>query len=1341
MKISRVVFRDANRVKRKDGDLILPLQPETPAVHVFRILVMALALMGGGWGITGGTGYAATNGSDLTAAPVAARPPDTEKGILLNMPLDEGTGTNIMDRSPAARIFRVPGKAHWESNPPVLFFEGSDGRIAIPPAGLSARNISLAFWAKPETPRSATMVGVMRGPSGNGYNHGWVIYGEPQAGILQVHFDVKWSGSGEGSSSYSFGTVFPDRYTHLAVTYDHQAIVLYKNGQRILSTPATNDILYADTLDMLVGRGHMSTTLGWRGILADVKLYDRALSSNEVAALAADKKFTAVRLDTARVITYPTEYPEDQLIIPDFNLCGNLVQNPSFESGLHDWHGDIRLWQWINPEPYYEIDEHEAHTGNRSLKLRHFASEPAQPIAIVSFPAPMITGDRYTFSFYAKGAANAMIRPWIWTGQWGRFPKLDAVSCPAPAQEWKRYAFTFEAPNNAAAVAIGWDMKASNAMAWIDDIQLEPGTNATPFIMKPASMDLVTKHFDNLFQPGEEIGARLVIRGPKETDGKVRLETRDFTDEIVSRGDYPFRLDGAGRAEIAVPFEKQGGLPCGLYVLRADLELADGFKDYDYFRVGVIRYLANTHKHKNMFACYFQPSPLPDPETGARKMMELGFGAFRGLDQETPTKEVYALYARYGIKVFPGAFHHGESSTGPYGVTPPLTGRTYIDPALNPDVVFSNTYVFVKDRPWATEWILCNEPSDQMTERPEQLKTFMRYQRAAAEGIKKANPAAKVVSMPPCNMWPDGGIRLVDAFCKEGMLKFVDIVAIHPYRESPNGFDRDINLFLEMLDRHGFKGDVWFDEGINYQPYRLPAYGLEVTRFNDFYRLGAWSYDLSLGEQISAAYTARMYLQAFKYGNRVKMFCDTISFHFMDLARTYRLAFWVYNALGNILGNADFVQDIEVNDAVCGYLFRDERDRPVAVFWNVDKEVDDGLRNPALLSLPFKAAQNHEPSSADEVELLSMVGAPLKVASMDLIPVTRFPFFVRGRVGSMPAFGEKLAKIKADGSRTLVDLRLKPMNEKAMKVVVENRTTRPLEGKLEAELGGSKVVKDDVSLAPKREAVIPVPLPTPLKSFDQVKARVSCLIRGEKEPQTHEESFDVLFCQKVDQPIIADGDLSDWPAGSGLPLPLNFIEWVIGRQESPDAVAKYSTGVPWKGTNDLSAVIYTAWDRDHFYLALDVRDDVVWPGANPRECWKDDSVQVYFDCWADARNRAMQGYDNNDYVYTMTMATNGPVVYRELTPEWQLCFLEKGITREVQAGFRKTDHGCVYELIFPAKQLAPLELQAGRAFGFALLINDNDRDFRKRGLTLTPAGTEPYRRPDLWPLMILQEKQ
>ena len=97
----------------------------------------------------------------------------------------------------------------------------------------------------------------------------------------------------------------------------------------------------------------------------------------------------------------------------------------------------------------------------------------------------------------------------------------------------------------------------------------------------------------------------------------------------------------------------------------------------------------------------------------------------------------------------------------------------------------------------------------------------------------------------------------------------------------------------------------------------------------------------------------------------------------------------------------------------------------------------------------------------------------------------------------------------------------------------------------------------------------------------------------------------------------------------------------------------------------------------------------------------------------------------------------GPLVRREVAPASKVAPLKPGLVPEIKSHFTKTPDGYIVALAIPKAQLAPLSLTPGTAFNFAVIVNDNDNDYRKRGLVLTPYGVEPFTHPEVYPTVVL----
>ena len=229
-----------------------------------------------------------------------------------------------------------------------------------------------------------------------------------------------------------------------------------------------------------------------------------------------------------------------------------------------------------------------------------------------------------------------------------------------------------------------------------------------------------------------------------------------------------------------------------------------------------------------------------------------------------------------------------------------------------------------------------------------------------------------------------------------------DGAAAHHYRNFPENpdLDSDIAAFLAMLDRNGC-GDwpFYINEGGNYCPFDIPEEGISpyVWHSDKGWYIGPLSYHSGRSERICAAFSARNWLVALKYQNRLACMEDFMTpSRFTDIDLTSRFYEKIPNTLGRLLGNASFVRDIPFAPYCRGYLFRDDSTgSPIAAIWGYKETVDRWQESPPLYTFDF-GGQN--------VKFIDLMENEVTYAKdcdgRTIIPMSPFPLFIKGMPGT-----------------------------------------------------------------------------------------------------------------------------------------------------------------------------------------------------------------------------------------------------------------------------------------------------------------------------------------------------
>ena len=1054
----------------------------------------------------------------------------------------------------------------------------------------------------------------------------------------------------------------------------------------------------------------------------------------------------------------------EKMELPD-SAGRNLLPNPSFERGLEGYHilhtDCLMKWDW---KPYV-LQSDEVHTGRYALQLdalkdKAFWGDDYRRLRCtvnLTTHAVVLDPGTYTYSIYAKGEKGCQTKLNIWipnfkNGSSFAAPGREMVGEFDLTPEWKRYSLPFTLKTGRPVML---NINASNSTrksckVWIDDIQLEKGSKPTPFAPPPAEGRLLTSEPENFVSADRRVNGRMQVTTAKPgISGEALIQVKNFFGETLLRKSFPFKSDAKGCAEIALPLDELPGL--GIFVVRADYTLADGSKAYEHHRYTRMKYLNNTHPRKNIFSYdYSMPELHYNFLNVLDRWKKLGVGAKHYASKKP---EVFAAMRKYGIEP---TFVSMVSYIRDWGMTHPtgfcLLGSEDIvkdningirlkadDPRIlvrdfhldgngkiTPEYLAklrkavcakAKNYSHIKKWLWGGEFI-AHFPGDwwgkNLTPRD---KAHMHAQllTAFAAGVKDADPKAEVLQDAPCNMSPEGGIAETDLLlqeCGKLGLKF-DIIAIHPYRFSPEApdLDADTVALFKMLKKNGYDRDkvtVLWSEMMHWGPFDFPSWNVKASSWGSQRWFGyLLSYDMGWTEKRTAAWFMRAFLVGLKFNIPATAGCMYNNFA-MDVMMTPYASQLAANTLGNLLGDSVFKADIRFAPFIRAYVFEDAKKRPVAAVWCHLDKVDWGSIDAPVAEADF----GNILESVTDMTNSPRSFAPGKVK----FAVSGFPLFFRGKPGTLKQMTAALSQaqiVSGEGIST-VEVAVRPAGPEQAKVDLKNFVSAPFKGTLNGkrvEIPGSGAGS--------------VLLPLPQKLTDSRIAAEKFDLKLQSDAGTafsYRQSFDSFLVRHV--PDSADFKTVDW----------NKIP----------AVRLTRTN----GKTAISGDFRLGWNVAGFFLQVQVKDSkfvhVEYPETRLR--WNNDCVQFYIDTLADARLKG-KGYDENDYDYAIYPNAKGDsaIVFRHHTVEEQLGLgtqapRDNTVAKDIPCSFSSRGGVLTYRVFIPAKYLLPLRMQKGLPFGFGLYVPDSVAPGKLAGaLTLAEDGKGCFNRPHLWPLALLAE--
>jgi len=549
----------------------------------------------------------------------------------------------------------------------------------------------------------------------------------------------------------------------------------------------------------------------------------------------------------------------------------NLLPNSSFECGTAGWGSiaDLPGWGGNLNQLVGAVDDAAAKFHSSSFKI---ALTPENipiyyfdyfPLYRVPVKAPLLAnigwisvepGAQYTLSAYMKADSDGLV---------GVLSVRQALRQTLRQQvklktDWQRHIFTFQPQVEQIFVALGLDLEASKREAgtvWIDAVQLEKGSRASPYQARAAvEIGLETNRLGNLFPYGDEPKITATIFNAAEAKSiKLHAHTTDFDDAIAYEVTVPVDIRPGQTAQVTIPTgvhrkgfyrlhlraENAEPLPQGAGLI-SPRPWAGGTRAMRFAIIepytGSDSLFGMNHAYpwqhlldlsKQIGLCWFRDWSLKwhdvEPQKGNFDFTQCDYQINRVLQR--------------GLKVLPllpfPSSNWSSSAASEVKVTEAYPAGLERVASMPRDVNDFAAYVrktveHYKDR--LSVWEILNEPIYTSYALPRskgyQVKDYVQLLRAAYQAVKTVDPDALVI----------GGIAghpttYTKEFIEIGGLRWVDALNLHAYPglTSPEAYEEPLRLLREQMCSTGADKPIWFTEGAYYADDDKPVEPYDST--------------------------------------------------------------------------------------------------------------------------------------------------------------------------------------------------------------------------------------------------------------------------------------------------------------------------------------------------------------------------------------------------------------------------------------------------------------------------------------------------------------------------------
>ena len=203
-----------------------------------------------------------------------------------------------------------------------LSFDGNDYVVMTGFKPTVSSGFSVSAWFKTSTSGTRMFIANQWGAGGAG-NASW--------GIEQTSEDYLWIETYDGTTSYplSLGTYNDGEWHHIVLVFDGTYLIGYIDGNEV--DRRTASIQDSTAYDVYIGAEAVYQSNGWIGVIDDVRMFNRALSSDEVQAL-----FNGEDVGGGRLLCLRMDEGEGSTVYSD-NWCDGKYGEAFSLDGVDDY--------------------------------------------------------------------------------------------------------------------------------------------------------------------------------------------------------------------------------------------------------------------------------------------------------------------------------------------------------------------------------------------------------------------------------------------------------------------------------------------------------------------------------------------------------------------------------------------------------------------------------------------------------------------------------------------------------------------------------------------------------------------------------------------------------------------------------------------------------------------------------------------------------------------------------------------------------------------------------------------------------------------------------------------